>query len=92
MPMVGKTDLQELTKHLKYATTRIDFEKLIQKGLLRKIGRSYYTDNVRGLPKAVRMKITAIAETKSGIRLTFSQSSKKAQKLYKKVKQRLANH
>lgn len=61
--------------------TPIDFDKLIDAGLLKKIGTSYYTDNIHGLPKNVSRKIDSIKQTKNGLKMTFCKETKAIKKL-----------
>ena len=66
--------------------TPIDFDKLINDGLLKKIGTSYYTDNIHKLPKNVSIKIKTFTPTKKGLKLTFYKESKSMIKLAEKTK------
>lgn len=61
--------------------TPIDFDELIDAGLVKKIGTSYYTDNIHGLPKNVSQKIDSIKQTKNGLKLTFCKETKAIKKL-----------
>lgn len=79
-------DLKEFSKLVECAATPVDFDKLIREGLLRKIGKSYYTDNVAALPETVRMRVIGVAETKNGHRLTFSRERKGMKNLSEKLK------
>ena len=62
-------------------STPIDFDQLIKDGLIKKIGRSYYADNIHNLPENVSKRITSVSETKNGIRVTFSKETKSMKKL-----------
>lgn len=77
---------KEMAKVAHIHATPIDFDKLIKEGLLRKVGRSYYTDNIHGLPENVSKKIKALTNTKQGIRLTFHKESKSMIKLAERTK------
>lgn len=70
-----------LAKESNIMSTPIDFDQLIKDGLLKKIGKSYYTDNIHNLPENVRKRITSVSETKNGIRVTFSKETKSMKKL-----------
>ena len=59
----------------------IDFDQLIKDGLLKKIGKSYYTDNILNLPENISKRITSVSETKNGIKVTFSKETKSMKKL-----------
>ena len=61
--------------------TPLDFEKLVKDGVLKKIGKSYYTDNVRNLPEHVSKKISSVEQTKKGTKLTFYKETKSIKKL-----------
>jgi len=54
----------------------IDFAKLIKDGVMKKIGKSYYSNNIKKLPDHVAIKIRSMAETEHGIRLTFYNATK----------------
>ena len=62
-------------------STPIDFDQLIKDGLLKRIGKSYYVDNIHNLPENVSKRITSVSETKNGIRVTFSKETKSMKKL-----------
>ena len=51
--------------------TPIDFKILIKEGLLKQVGKSYYTDNIHALPKEVSEKIKSVSNGRYGIKLTF---------------------
>ena len=67
----------------------LDFEKLISDGLLKKIGRSYYVENISLLPDSVSTRIKTATPTKNGIRVTFYKESKSLAKLSKKLQKHL---
>jgi len=52
--------------------TPIDFDKLVKDGVLKRIGKSYYTDDLRNLPAHVSKKISSVEQTKKGTKLTFT--------------------
>jgi hypothetical protein len=62
-------------------STPIDFDQLIKDGSLKKIGKSYYADNIDSLPENVGKRITSVNKTKNGIRVTFSKETKSIKKL-----------
>jgi len=69
-------------------STPIDFEGLIQQGLLKKVGKSYYVDNVDALPESAKMNIKTIATgSKHGIKVTFYKDTKSIKKIAEKFKQ-----
>lgn len=67
-------------------STPIDFDQLIKDGLIKKIGNSYYTENVRALPDNVAKKIKSVTSTKNGMKLTFYKETKAIIKLAKDTK------
>lgn len=56
--------------------TPIDFDHLMEDGLIKKIGNSYYTDNIHGLPEIVTKKIQSFKQTRNGLKLTFYKETK----------------
>lgn len=70
-----------LAKETRIMSTPIDFDKLIKDGLLKKIGKSYYTDNIHNLQENVSKRIRSFSKTKNGIRVTFSKETKLMKKL-----------
>ncbi|MDP2842756.1 MAG: hypothetical protein Q8O06_03825 [Acetobacterium sp.] len=62
-------------------STPIDFDQLIKDGLLKKIGKSYYVDNIHDLPENVGKRITSVSQTKNGTKVTFSKETKSMKKL-----------
>jgi dTDP-glucose pyrophosphorylase len=79
--------IKESTKVAEAFSTRIDFEKVISDGLIKKVGHSYYAENIRSLPESVRIRIKSIATpTKHGIKVTFHKESKRLKKLLEKFK------
>lgn len=74
---------KEVAKVAHILATPIDFDQLINDGLLKKIGNSYYTENIHGLPENLSKKIKSITQTKKGLKLTFYKESKSMIKLAK---------
>ena len=70
-----------LAKESHIMSTPIDFDQLIKDGLLKRIGKSYYVDNIHNLPENVSKRITSVSETKNGIRVTFSKETKSMKKM-----------
>ena len=68
-------------------STPIDFDKLVKGGLLKRIGKSYYADNIRKLPKRVAKKILSMEQTKKGTKLIFYKETKSIKKLANNLKQ-----
>jgi len=66
--------------------TPIDFDTLVIDGLLKKVGTSYYTENIHALPKNVSKKIKTANQTKNGLKLTFYKETKSMKKLAEKTK------
>jgi len=76
-----------LANNSEILTTPIDFEDLIKKGLIKKVGKSYYTDNLHNLPKEVTYKIKNISNGRYGLKLTFYKESKSIKKIAKDFEQ-----
>ncbi len=66
--------------------TPINIASLLEFGVLRKIGNSYYTDNIHNLPEHVSKKISSVTNTKQGMKLTFYKESKSLKKLAEDLK------
>lgn len=66
--------------------TPIDFDLLLKTGVLNKIGKTYYTDNVRSLPEYVAKKISSAEQTKNGTKLTFYKETKSVKKIAEDLK------
>jgi hypothetical protein len=81
--------IKEFAKVAYAFSVPINFEKLISDGLLKKVGRSYYAENIKALPKSLSTRIKSFASTKNGIRVTFSKESKSLKKLSKKLNEHL---
>jgi hypothetical protein len=67
--------------------TPIDLPELRSTGVLKKIGNSYYTDNIHNLPENVSKKISAVAKTRHGFRLTFYKETKSVRGLAEDLKE-----
>jgi hypothetical protein len=84
-------ELEKITKMVAneshIMSTPIDFDQLIRDGLLKRIGKSFYTENSHDLPENVRKRITSVNKTKNGIKVTFSKETKSMKKLADKSKQ-----
>ena len=65
----------------------IDFDKLVEKGILKKSGSSYYVEDISRLPDNVSQRITSIEKTKKGTKVKFSKETKSMQKISEKFKQ-----
>ncbi len=70
-----------LAKESHIMSIPIDFNQLIKDGLLKKIGKSYYTDNIHNLPKSISKRIISVSKTKNGLKVTFSKETKSIKKL-----------
>lgn len=66
--------------------TPIDFEQLLRTGVLKKIGKAYYADNIRNLPERVSKKISSVEQTKKGTKLTFYGEIKSVKKIAEDLK------
>jgi hypothetical protein len=62
----------------------LDLEKLIQSGVIKQVGKSYYVDNLASLPNYVRLRIKSISKGKYGQKVEFIKPSKSMEKLAKK--------
>jgi len=56
--------------------TPIDFNKLVEEGALKKIGQSYYINNLQKIPSQVSYMVSAIEKNKNGFKLTFYKEKK----------------
>ena len=65
-------ELRKLAEAVEASSEPIDFDQLIKDGLLIKKGRSYYAPNIHELPKKISLRIKKVAQTKNGLRVTFS--------------------
>ena len=68
-------------------STPIDFDALIAKGILKKVGKSYYVKNLESLPKEARLKLKTSTKGRHGIRVSFYKETKKMMQLSDKFKQ-----
>jgi predicted transcriptional regulator len=75
---------KELAKTAKAFSEPIDFDKLIEDGLIIKKGKSYYVLNIHNLPENIRKRIKDITKTKNGLRVTFYKETKKMKNLAEK--------
>ena len=84
---MDKKELDEMGKMIanksKILATPLDFEDLIKKRLIKKVGKSYYTDNIDALPKEVAGKLKNISKGRYGIKLTFYKETKSIKKIAK---------
>jgi hypothetical protein len=77
--------VKKLAKLAQAFSDPIDFDKLIEDGLLVKKGRSYYALDIHALPKNIGMRIKEAVPTKNGLRVTFYKESKSLKKLANKL-------
>ncbi|MBE9490895.1 MAG: hypothetical protein IMY67_11415 [Bacteroidetes bacterium] len=68
-------------------STPIDFDDLINKGILKHVGKSYYVENLNLLPENIRKKIKNSSKGRYGIKVTFYKETNKMSVLSKKFKQ-----
>jgi hypothetical protein len=64
-----------------------DYAGLIERGLLKKVGKSYYVDDINALPENVRKRIKDLSNGRYGTRVTFYKESKSAKKMADKLEQ-----
>jgi hypothetical protein len=64
----------------------IDYENLIEKGLLKKVGKSYYVDNLNSLPEEIAKRIKTSSNGRHGIRVTFYKETKAMKNMAEKFK------
>lgn len=62
----------------------IDFDVLVEQGILKLVGKSYYVDNIKTLPNEVRSRIKSVSNGKHGLRITFTKESKSMKKISEK--------
>ncbi len=72
---------------IKYATPT-DLAQLIKDGVIKQIGKSYYTDNIHKLPDDVAKRVKSTVQTKKGTKLTFYKVTKSIKKKAEKLKKR----
>jgi hypothetical protein len=65
----------------------IDYEGLIEQGLLKKVGKSYYVDNPASLPGEIAKRIKTISNGRHGKRVTFYKETKTMKNMADKFKQ-----
>lgn len=78
-------EIKKLAEAAQIQAEPIDFDQLLEDGLLIQKGQSYYAPNVKALPDKVSQRINSIANTKNGVKVTFSKETKSIQKLAKKL-------
>ncbi|CDL85249.1 hypothetical protein [Xenorhabdus szentirmaii] len=64
----------------------INLEKLISDGLIKKVGKSYYTDDFNALPENIKKRVSSISKGRYGIRIVFTKETKKMAKLAEEFK------
>jgi len=64
----------------------IDYEGLIEQGVLKKVGKSYYVDDPKTLPKDIAKRIKTIANGRYGQRVTFYKETKTMKNMAAKFK------
>ncbi len=77
-----------IAKEALILATPINFDQLIKDGLLKKIGKSYYVDNIHDLPENLSKRIISVNQTKNGTKVAFSKETKLMKKLADKYKTR----
>lgn len=78
-----KLDYDELINHVEQMATPIDFDTLIENGLLIPEGKWYRVPDKDALPEHVSKKIKGIRTDKCGVKITFH-GHKKYEKMKKK--------
>lgn len=79
---------REIAKSAHAFAVPIDFEKLINDGVLIKKGKSYYVIDLKALPDIVSKRLKTVTPTKNGLRVTFYKESKSL----KKIAESLSNY
>lgn len=65
----------------------INFDEMIETGVLRKIGKSYYTDNLDLLPDLARKRLKNVSSGKHGLKVTFTKETKSMAKIAKSLEE-----
>lgn len=86
--MIDKDTAQKLARSAEAHSKPIDFEQLLEDGLLVQKGKSYYAPDIHALPDDVAQRITNATPTKNGTKVTFSKESRSAEKLANLLKSR----
>ncbi|MGO9374667.1 MAG: hypothetical protein ACLQBD_21565 [Syntrophobacteraceae bacterium] len=77
--------IKEVRKVAQSFAEPINFQKLIEDGVLTKKGRSYYVRDMNLLPENVGQRIKTITSTRNGQRVTFYKESKSLKKVADKL-------
>jgi len=77
---------KKLANEIHNFSVPIDFEGLIKQGLLKKVGKSYYINDLNALPESVRKRIKTIANGRHGAKVTFYKETKSMKNLAAKLK------
>ncbi|CAM2972104.1 hypothetical protein [Moritella viscosa] len=64
----------------------IDLDGLVEQGVLKLVGKSYYVRNIKAMPDEVRRKIKSVSSGKHGVKVTFIKETKSMSKLSKEFK------
>ena len=78
---MDKDTVQKLARSAEAHSKQIDFEQLLEDGLLVQKGKSYYAPNIHALPDDVAMRIKSATLKNKGTKVTFSKASTSAEKL-----------
>ena len=78
-------EIKKLAEAAQIQAEPINFDQLLEDGVLIQKGKSYYVPDVKALPEKVMQRINSIANTKNGVKVTFSKETKYIQKLAKKL-------
>ena len=81
--MIDKDTAQKLARSAEAHCKPINFEQLLEDGLLVQKGKSFYVPDIHALPDGVAQRIKSMTPTKNGTKVTFSKESKSAEKLAK---------
>jgi len=73
-----------LGNELRIMSTPIDFDRLVEDGILKQNGKSYYVKNIPDLPEEVSRRVESFVYTKNGIKVTFTRATKSMKKLAEK--------
>lgn len=76
-----KNIVKMLANHSHAASIVIDYDDLVNKGILNLVGKSYYVDRLDSLPIGIRGRVVSYSKGKYGMKVVFSKDSKAMKKL-----------
>lgn len=77
---MDKKMAQDFERTAEAFTNPIDFDQLIEDGLLIQKGKSLYAPNIHNLPESVTQRIKQATLTRNGTKVTFYKESTAAKK------------